>query len=83
MGSQRDAYSGTLQSSATAKSGPVFAATTPAVQAAYSALACFRTGMSGSASFRRAQKSLRQAHPAQQVGVAGVGANPVPERVYC
>ncbi len=33
MGSQRDAYSGTRQSSATAKSGPVFAATTPTVLA--------------------------------------------------
>jgi hypothetical protein len=49
----------------------------------YSALACFRMGMSGSASFQRAkERSLQQSHPAQQVGVARVGAYPVPERVY-
>src|SRR5262250_1378268 len=49
---------------------------------AYSALACFRMGMSGSASFQRAKKrSLRQAHALEQVEVARVGAHPVPERV--
>src|SRR5271169_1084778 len=26
---------------------------------------------------------LRQSHSPQQVGVAGIGAHPVPERVYC
>ncbi len=31
----------------------------------------------------RESVGLRKPHPAQQVGVAGVGANPVPERVYC
>src|SRR6202023_232011 len=42
---------------------------------AYSALACFRMGMSGSASFQRAKKrSLRQAHPLQQFDVAWIGA---------
>ena len=37
---------------------------------AYSALASFRMGMSG--------RSLRQSHPAQQVGEARVGAQIVP-----
>jgi hypothetical protein len=41
---------------------------------AYSALASFRTGMSGSASFQRARKqSLRQTHPFQQVAVTRIG----------
>src|SRR5713226_9319070 len=31
----------------------------------------------------RESVGLRKPHPAQQVGVARVGANPVPERVYC
>jgi hypothetical protein len=31
----------------------------------------------------RRSLGLRQLHPAQQVGVARVGAYPVPERVYC
>jgi hypothetical protein len=47
-----------------------------------SAFAAFRMGMSGSASFQRAQDcSLRQAHPAQQVGEAGIGAEMVEFRV--
>src|ERR1700730_16254791 len=45
---------------------------------AYSALASFRMGMSGSASFQRAKKcSLRQVHAAQQVGVAWIGADTI------
>src|SRR5713226_4984768 len=31
----------------------------------------------------RESVGLRKPHPAQQVGVARVGANPVPERIYC
>jgi hypothetical protein len=60
VGSQRDAYSGTWQS---ATSGPVFAAITASFPDvlrvfyygfAYSVLASFRMGMSGSAFFQRA-----------------------------
>ena len=49
---------------------------------AYSALACLKMGMSGSASFQRAKKrSLRQAHALEQVEVARVGAHSIPEPV--
>jgi hypothetical protein len=40
---------------------------------AYSALTCFRMGMS--------MLSLRQSHSAQQVGEAGVGANGIQSRI--
>ena len=46
---------------------------------AYSALACFRMGMSGSASFqRRNSGSLRKADAAQKVLEARVGAHGLP-----
>jgi ABC-type hemin transport system ATPase subunit len=45
---------------------------------AYSALACLRMGMSGSASFQRGENnSLRQAHALEEVGVAGLGTQGV------